>query len=354
MAFASGRLAPERRGSGLALLTTATSLARLLASVLFGVLWTRYGVETAVRVFLIGLGTAIAIAVVVLRDAGRARGDDDRSDRGSSRAGRPWRVRTRTARVGNASSRVIAFILLCVAAVALAAGYAWWSTARRASFVQDVTLPPIGSLAELDSPARAGAIPPPTSAGAGSAPATVKLPRDSPTDTAPIRGSLRPDCPPDQFRSRPRTSRIRVRRRVTNTRIRRRNGRAACGEPSGRHRPERPVQRRPTTRREGRTSSSTNAGRDLLFRHTGLDESFGVVERGAAGSGGGRGAPRHAAALRPGRLRRRTRRLPDHRPLLRHARHHGVRRRVRAAAPASAARRPQPGAPRARTAGWPR
>ena len=74
MAFASGRLPPERRGSGLALLTTATSLARLLASVLFGVLWTRYGVETAVPVFLIGLGTAIAIAVVVLRDAGRAPG----------------------------------------------------------------------------------------------------------------------------------------------------------------------------------------------------------------------------------------------------------------------------------------
>ena len=74
MAVASGRLPPERRGSGLALLTTATSLARLLASVLFGVLWTRYGVETAVPVFLVGLGTAIAIAVVVLRDAGPTRG----------------------------------------------------------------------------------------------------------------------------------------------------------------------------------------------------------------------------------------------------------------------------------------
>ena len=74
MAFASGRLPPERRGSGLALLTTATSLARLLASVLFGVLWTRYGVETAVPAFLIGLGTAIAIVVVVLRDAEPTRG----------------------------------------------------------------------------------------------------------------------------------------------------------------------------------------------------------------------------------------------------------------------------------------
>ena len=74
---------------------------------------------------------------------------EDRSGRPA--AGRP----TRTAREGSASSRVIAFVLLCVASLALAAGYAWWSTARRASFVQDVALPPIGSLAELDSPAAA-------------------------------------------------------------------------------------------------------------------------------------------------------------------------------------------------------
>ena len=70
MAFASGRLPPERRGSGLALLTTAAGLARLLGSIVFGALWTRYGAGTAVPVFLIALAAAIAAAAVLLRDTG--------------------------------------------------------------------------------------------------------------------------------------------------------------------------------------------------------------------------------------------------------------------------------------------
>ena len=110
--------------------------------------------------------------------------------------GGPAGRRTRTAREGSASGRVVAFLLLCVASLALAAGYAWWSTARRASFVQDVTLPPIGSLAD---------------------------------DAA-----------------------------------------------------------------EGGVNGRSDAGRDLLFRHTGLDESFGVasVERlGAAADEGRRATP---------------------------------------------------------------
>ena len=68
MAFASGRLSPERRGSGLALITTAASLARLLASVAFGTLWTRYGAGTAVPVFLIALVAAMAVAAFLLRN----------------------------------------------------------------------------------------------------------------------------------------------------------------------------------------------------------------------------------------------------------------------------------------------
>ena len=68
MAFASGRLPPERRGSGLALLTTAAGLARLLGSIVFGALWTRYGAGTAVPAFLIALAAAIATAAVLLRD----------------------------------------------------------------------------------------------------------------------------------------------------------------------------------------------------------------------------------------------------------------------------------------------
>ena len=68
MAFASGRLSPERRGSGLALITTAASVARLLASVAFGTLWTRYGAGTAVPVFLIALVAAMAVAAFLLRN----------------------------------------------------------------------------------------------------------------------------------------------------------------------------------------------------------------------------------------------------------------------------------------------
>ena len=68
MAFASGRLSPEHRGSGLALVTTGASLARLLGSVLFGGLWTRYGAATAVPVFLIALVAAMGVATVLLGD----------------------------------------------------------------------------------------------------------------------------------------------------------------------------------------------------------------------------------------------------------------------------------------------
>ena len=76
MAFASGRLSPEHRGSGLALITTGASLARLLGSVLFGALWTHYGAGTAVPVFLIALVAAMAVGAVLLRDAVRGTDDD--------------------------------------------------------------------------------------------------------------------------------------------------------------------------------------------------------------------------------------------------------------------------------------
>jgi len=76
MAFASGRLPPEHRGSGLALVTTGASLARLLGSVVFGALWTRYGAATAVPVFLIALAAAMTLAAVLLRDAVGGAEDD--------------------------------------------------------------------------------------------------------------------------------------------------------------------------------------------------------------------------------------------------------------------------------------
>jgi MFS family permease len=71
MALASAVLPPDLRASGLALVVTATSLARLLASVVFGVLWTAFGMETAVSTFAVGLVAAMALAGLALRRTAR-------------------------------------------------------------------------------------------------------------------------------------------------------------------------------------------------------------------------------------------------------------------------------------------
>jgi len=65
-AMASAILPPEVRGTGLATLVTATSVGRLLASVLFGALWTAFGYETAVAAFVVVLIVALAAATPVL------------------------------------------------------------------------------------------------------------------------------------------------------------------------------------------------------------------------------------------------------------------------------------------------
>lgn len=56
----------EIRGSGLALLRTATSIARLLASLLFGLVWTLTSIETALACFAGALVLAIALAALTL------------------------------------------------------------------------------------------------------------------------------------------------------------------------------------------------------------------------------------------------------------------------------------------------
>jgi MFS family permease len=66
MALASSHLPENLRGSGLALLVTATSLGRLLASVMLGAIWTSIGLETAVLSFGIGLILAVSLAGVLL------------------------------------------------------------------------------------------------------------------------------------------------------------------------------------------------------------------------------------------------------------------------------------------------
>jgi MFS family permease len=65
-ALASGMLAPEVRGSGLGVLGSATSIMRLVASVLFGLLWTLWDVNGAVTVFLVGLVICIVIGAALL------------------------------------------------------------------------------------------------------------------------------------------------------------------------------------------------------------------------------------------------------------------------------------------------
>ena len=49
-----------------ATLVTATSVGRLLASVLFGAIWTAFGYETAVTAFAVILVVALAAATPVL------------------------------------------------------------------------------------------------------------------------------------------------------------------------------------------------------------------------------------------------------------------------------------------------
>jgi MFS family permease len=58
------------RGSGLALLRTTTSGARLLASVGFGALWTLWGMDAAIACFAVALVVAAALAAVTLARAG--------------------------------------------------------------------------------------------------------------------------------------------------------------------------------------------------------------------------------------------------------------------------------------------
>jgi MFS family permease len=66
MALAGESLPEELRGSGMALVMTATSLARLASSVLFGLLWTVFDIQAALTVFAGGLGLAVVVAAVLI------------------------------------------------------------------------------------------------------------------------------------------------------------------------------------------------------------------------------------------------------------------------------------------------
>ena len=66
MALGSAVVPEDVRGSGLALLGTVTSLARLFASLAFGALWTVWGTNTAVACFAAALLAAGAFSAVLL------------------------------------------------------------------------------------------------------------------------------------------------------------------------------------------------------------------------------------------------------------------------------------------------
>jgi len=66
MALGSALVPDEIRGSGLALLGTTTSVARLVASLLFGALWTLWGINAAVAWFGVALVAAMALSALLL------------------------------------------------------------------------------------------------------------------------------------------------------------------------------------------------------------------------------------------------------------------------------------------------
>jgi len=65
-ALASTMIPAELRASGLGLLATATGLSRLSASIIFGIVWTIWGIQVAVAIFLVGLIVVFRIAALTL------------------------------------------------------------------------------------------------------------------------------------------------------------------------------------------------------------------------------------------------------------------------------------------------
>jgi MFS family permease len=77
MALAGAALPQEVRASGMALVTTGTSLARLAGSIVFGVLWTWRGADVAVTLSLVALAAAMLLAIFCLRAREEVGGDGE-------------------------------------------------------------------------------------------------------------------------------------------------------------------------------------------------------------------------------------------------------------------------------------
>jgi hypothetical protein len=65
MAIASSIISQHLLTSGLAFLTAATVLARFLASLVFGALWSWQGPELALTIFAAGLVAAMSLSLAV-------------------------------------------------------------------------------------------------------------------------------------------------------------------------------------------------------------------------------------------------------------------------------------------------
>jgi MFS family permease len=76
VALVGETLPDELRGSGMALTATATSLARLASSLLFGLVWTTAGVRPALVTVTVGLTVALAVAVVLVGRNRRGRREE--------------------------------------------------------------------------------------------------------------------------------------------------------------------------------------------------------------------------------------------------------------------------------------
>jgi MFS family permease len=73
MALASSVLPHSLRGSGLALLATSTTFGRLVSSVVFGAVWTGFGIRTALVAFAVGLVLAALAAAGLFARTRRVR-----------------------------------------------------------------------------------------------------------------------------------------------------------------------------------------------------------------------------------------------------------------------------------------
>jgi predicted MFS family arabinose efflux permease len=72
-ALASARLPVGRLGTGLAAVATVTNLARAVASLAFGYVWTRWGMETALLLFSLGLCASMGVAFRQLTGAAESK-----------------------------------------------------------------------------------------------------------------------------------------------------------------------------------------------------------------------------------------------------------------------------------------